>query len=105
MRARNTRRPLYEREVRVGLGGKGKRVKQNQTDMIQLRGGGLQSVKVRRRGGYLTARMGFRHPNVPTLLGHLLATLTFRRAHSCTWQHAGRDRQRSEHQRQGENSD
>jgi hypothetical protein len=33
--------------------------------MIQLRGGGFQSVKIRRRGGYLTARMGFRHPISP----------------------------------------
>jgi len=45
---------LCEREVWVGLGGKGKRVKQNQTDMMQLRRGCLQSVKISRRGGYLT---------------------------------------------------
>src|SRR5580704_16075618 len=84
MLARNTRRPLCERDVRVGLGGKGKRVKQNQTDMIQLRRGRLQSVKVRRRRGYFTARMGFRHPHVSALFRHLLATLALGRCHCCT---------------------
>ncbi len=105
MRARNTRRPLCEREVRVGLGDKGKRVKQNQTDMIQLRRGGLQSVKIRRRGAYLTARMGFRHPHVPALLGHLLATLALGRCHSGTRQHTSRDRQRRQNERQSGNTD
>jgi hypothetical protein len=105
MRARNTRRPLCERDVRVGLGGKGKRVKQNQTDMIQLRRDRLESVKVRRRGGYLTARMGFRHPHVSALFRHLLATLALGRCHCCTRQHASRDRQRSQHQRQSRNTD
>src|SRR2546430_8442876 len=81
MRARSTRRPLCERVVRVSLGGKGKRVKQHQTDMIQLRRDGLQSVKVRRRSGHLTARMGFRHPHVAALLRHLLATLALGRCH------------------------
>ncbi len=75
MRERNTRRPLCEREVRVGLGGKGKSVKQNQTDMMQLRRGGLQSVKIGRRGSCLTARMGFRHPHVPALSRHLFTAL------------------------------
>ena len=105
MRARNPRRPLCERDIRIGLGGKGKRVKQNQTDMIQLRSGGFQSVKVRRRGGYLTARMGFRHPHVPALFRHLFATLALGRCHCLTWQHASRDRQRSQHQRQSGNTE
>src|SRR6267143_4589222 len=98
MRARNTRRPLCEREVHVGEGGEGKRVTQSQTDMIQLRRGGPHSVKIRGRGAYLTARMGFRHPHISALLGHLLATLALSRCHSCTRQHASRDRQGSQHQ-------
>jgi hypothetical protein len=80
-------------------------MKQNQTDMIQLRRGGLQSVKVRRRSGYLTARVGFRHPHVPALFRHLLATLALGQCHSCTRQYARRDRQRSQHQRQSGNTD
>jgi hypothetical protein len=49
--------------------------------------------------------MGFRHPHVPALLGHLLATLALGRCHSCTWQYARRDRQRSHDQRQSGNAD
>ena len=105
MRARNTRRPLCKRHVRISLGSKGKRVKQKQTDVIQLRRRGLQSVKVRWRSGYLTARMGFRHSHVPALLGHFLATLALGRCHCCTRQYASRDRQRSQHQRQSVNTD
>jgi hypothetical protein len=48
--------------------------------------------------------MGFRHPHVPALLGHLLATLALGRCHCCTRQHASRERQRSQHQRQSENT-
>ena len=80
-------------------------MKQNQTDMIQLRRNGLQSVNARWRRGYLTARMGFRHPHVPALLGHLLATLAFGRCHRRSRQHASRDRQRSQRQRQSGNTD
>ena len=75
MRARNTRRPSDEGDVRIGWGGKRKRVKQNGTDMIQLRRGGLQSMKVRGRRGRLTARMGFRHPHVLALSRHLLTAV------------------------------
>ena len=86
MRAPNPRRPLCEREGHVGLGGKGKRARQNQTDMIQLRRSGLQSVKIRRRGGYLTARMGFRHSPVATLSRHLLAARHLSSRHLLIWQ-------------------
>jgi hypothetical protein len=49
--------------------------------------------------------MGFRHPHVPALLRHLLATLAFGRCHCCTRQHASRNRQRSQQQRQNVNTD
>jgi hypothetical protein len=49
--------------------------------------------------------MGFRHPKVAALLGHLLATLTFGRCHCRTRQYARCDRQRSQHQRQSVNTD
>jgi hypothetical protein len=49
--------------------------------------------------------MGLRHPHISTLPGHLLAALALSRCHCCTRQHAGRKRQRSQHQRQGENTD
>jgi hypothetical protein len=49
--------------------------------------------------------MGLRHPHVPALLGHLLATLALGRCHCCTRQYARGDRQRSEHHRQGGNTD
>jgi hypothetical protein len=49
--------------------------------------------------------MGFRHPHVPALLGHLLATLPLGRCHSRTRQYARRDRQRSQHQRHRGNTD
>jgi hypothetical protein len=49
--------------------------------------------------------MGFRHPKVAALLGHFLATLALGRCHCCTRQYASRDRQRSEHQRQSENTE
>jgi hypothetical protein len=49
--------------------------------------------------------MGLRHPHVPALLGHLLATLTLGRCHCCTRQYTRRDRQRSQHQRQSENTE
>jgi len=105
MRARHTRRPLCEREIRAGLGGKGKRVKQNQTDMMQLRRGCFQSVKVRRSSGCLAARMRFRHPHVPTLSRHLLTTLPLGRRHRCIGRHTCHHRQPGEQYRQSENSD
>jgi hypothetical protein len=49
--------------------------------------------------------MGFCHPHVPALLGHLLATGALGRRHSGTWQHTSRDRQRSQHERQSGNTD
>jgi hypothetical protein len=49
--------------------------------------------------------MGFCHPHVSALPGHLLATLALGRRHLCTRQHASRDRQRSQHQRQSGNTD
>jgi hypothetical protein len=49
--------------------------------------------------------MGFRHPHVPALFRHLLATLALGSGHSCTRQYARRDRQRSQHQRQSGNTD
>jgi hypothetical protein len=49
--------------------------------------------------------MGFRHPHVSALFRHLLATLALGRCHCCTRQHASRNRQRSQHQRQSENTD
>ena len=105
MRARNTSRPLCDRAVRVGLGGKGKRVKQDQTDMIQLRRSGLQSVKIRWRGGYLTTRMGFRHPHVSALFGHLLTALPLGRCHRCIGQNAYHHWQRGEQYRHSDNND
>ena len=103
MRARITRRPLCEREVRVGLGGKGERVKQNQTDTMQLRRGGLQSVKVRRRGGYLTARMGFRH--VPALSRHFFTALPLGCRHRCIGHHTCHYRQSGKQYCQSENTE
>jgi hypothetical protein len=79
-------------------------MKQNQTDM-QLRRGCLQSVKIRRRGGYLTARMGFRHPHVPALSRHLFTAVPLRWCHGCIRQGAGHDRQCDEQCRQSENTD
>jgi len=49
--------------------------------------------------------MGFRHPHVPALFRHLLATLALGRCHCCTRQYARRHRQRSQHQRQSGNTD
>jgi len=49
--------------------------------------------------------MGFRHPHVPALLGHLLATLALGRCHRSTRQYARRDRQRSQYQRESENTE
>jgi hypothetical protein len=49
--------------------------------------------------------MGFRHPHVPALFGHLLATFAFGRCHRRTGQHASCDRQRSQHERQSGNTD
>jgi hypothetical protein len=105
MRARNPRRPLWQREVRVGLGCKGNCVKQNHTEMIQLGRRCLQRVKVRRRGGYLTARMGFRHPHVPALSRHLLTAVPLGWSHRHSWQGTGHDRQCDEQYRQSENTD
>jgi hypothetical protein len=53
----------------------------------------------------LTARMGFRHPHVPALFRHLLATLALGRRHSRTGQCARRDRLRDQHQRQSGNTE
>jgi hypothetical protein len=53
----------------------------------------------------LTARMGFRHPHVPAVFRHLLATLTLGRRHSRTGQCARRDRLRDQHQRQSGNTE
>jgi hypothetical protein len=49
--------------------------------------------------------MGFRHPHVPALFRHLLATLALGRRHCCTGQRTRRDRQRSQHQRQSGNTE
>jgi hypothetical protein len=49
--------------------------------------------------------MGFRHPHISTLLGHLLATLALGGCHCSTRQHASRKRQRSQHERQNRNTD
>jgi hypothetical protein len=49
--------------------------------------------------------MGFRHPHVPALFRHLLATLALGRRHSCTRQYARRNRQCSQHERQSGNTD
>jgi hypothetical protein len=105
MCARNTRRPLCEREVRVGLGDKGKRVKQNQTDMMQLRRGCLQGVKISGRGRYLAARMGFRHPHIPAPSRHLLAALPLSWGHRCIGHRACHHRQCGEQYRQNENAE
>jgi hypothetical protein len=53
----------------------------------------------------LTARMGFRHPHVPALFRHLLATLALGRCHSRTGQCARRDRLHDQHQRQSGNTE
>jgi hypothetical protein len=49
--------------------------------------------------------MGLRHPHIPALLGHLLATLALGRCHCCTRQYARRNRQGSQHQRQSGNTE
>jgi hypothetical protein len=104
MRARNPRRPLCQREVRV-LYGRGKRVNQNQTDMMQLRRGCLQSVQISRCSCHLAARMGFRHPHVPALSGHFLATFPLGRRHSYIGQRTCHHRQCGEQYCQRENPD
>jgi hypothetical protein len=104
MRARNPRGPLC-REERVGLGCQGKRVKQNQTNMMQLRRSRFERMKISRRGGYLTARMGFRHPHVPALSRHLLTALLLGGRHRCIGRHTCHHWQRGEQYRQSENSD
>ena len=52
----------------------------------------------------LTARMGFRHPHVPALFRHLLATLPLGGRHFGARQHTSHDWQRSQYQRQSENA-
>jgi len=49
--------------------------------------------------------MGFRHPHVPALFRHLLATHALGRRHSRTGQCAGRDRLRDQRQRQSGNTE
>jgi len=49
--------------------------------------------------------MGFRHPHIPALFRHLLATLALGRRHCRTRQYARRDRQCRQHQRQSGNTD
>lgn len=105
MRARNPRRPLCQREIRVVLGSEGKRVKQNQTDMVQLRRGCLQGVKISRCGGYLTARMRFRHPHVPALSRHLLTALPLGCRHRSIGHRTCHHRQCGEQYCQSENTD
>jgi hypothetical protein len=80
-------------------------MKQNQTKMMQVRRGCLQSMKTSRRGGYLTARMGFRHPHVPALSRHLLTALMLGGCHRPIWRYTRHHRQRTEHERQTVNTD
>ena len=80
-------------------------MKQNQTDMMQLRRGCLQRVEISRRGGYLTARMRFRHSHVPALSRHLLAALPLGGCHRPIWHYTRHHRQRTEHERQRVNTD
>ena len=75
MRARNPRRPLDQREIRVNLRCVAKHVRQNQADVVQLRRGCRESVKISGRCGHLTTRMGFRHPHVLALSRHLLTAV------------------------------
>jgi hypothetical protein len=105
MRARNPRRPLCQREVRVGLRGRWKRVKQNQIDMMQLRRGCLQSMQISWCGCHLAARMGFRHPHVPALSSHFLATFPLGCRHRCIGQRTRHHRQCGEQYCQRENPD
>jgi hypothetical protein len=73
--------------------------------MILRRRRGLHGVQVAWRACRLTAGMGFRHPHVPALFRHLLATLALGRRHSRTGQCARRDRLRDQHQRQSGNTE
>jgi hypothetical protein len=71
--------------------------------MMQLRRGSLQSVKISRRGGYLTARMGFHHPPVPAPSRHLLAALPLGWRHGRIGHGTRHHWQRGEQYRQSEN--
>jgi len=104
MRAGNPRRPLCQREVRIGLRGRGKCVKQNQIDMMQLRRGCLQRVQISWCGCHLAARMGFRHPHVPALSSHFLATFPLGCRHRCIRQRTRHHRQCGEQYCQNENT-
>jgi hypothetical protein len=105
MGAGNPSGPLCQRAVRIGLSGEGKRVKQNQTEMIQWRRGCPQSVKLSRRSCCLATGMGLRHTRVPTLLRHLLTAVPLGWCHRSARHRTCHHGQRGEQYRQSENSD
>jgi hypothetical protein len=80
-------------------------MKQNQTNMIQLRRSRFKGMKISRRGSHLTARMGLRHTHVPALARHLLTAFPLGCRHRRIGHHTCHDWQRDEQYRQSENSD